>query len=269
MKKNPLEVWDNYALQKIYRRMRMLVILLLVGVSQMWATSTYSQETTLSMKKNNVSIEKIIDAIEKQTGYTFLYNQQIVDKMNALSIDVEKEDLMDALDQLFASTNINYRIIDNQIVLTETPASIMARQQEHKVTGKVSDVNGDPIPGVTVVEEGNPANGTITTVDGDYIINLSSPDAVLSFSFVGFEPQRIQVGGKPSINITLVEEAIDMDEVVVIGYGVQRKSVVTAAISSVKAEELEKVSNGRVEHAIQGRTAGVAVLPTSGAPGAG
>ncbi|MCG8581984.1 MAG: TonB-dependent receptor [Bacteroidales bacterium] len=269
MKKNPLEVWDNYALQKIYRRMRMLAILLLVSVSQIWATSTYSQEATLSMKRNNSSIEQIIDDIEKQTGYTFLYNQQVIEDIEALSINVDNENLQEALDVLFASTDVNYRIIDTQIVLTKSPEAIAAVQQEHTLSGVVTDVNGDPIPGVTVVEQSNPSNGTITSVDGTYTITLSSPDAVVSFSFVGFEPQIIQVAGKPNIDITMVEEAIDMDEVVVVGYGVQRKSVVTAAISSVKAEELEKVSNGRVEHAIQGRTAGVAVLPTSGAPGAG
>ena len=270
MKKNPLEVWDNYTLLKIYRRMRMIAILLLVGVSQIWANSTYSQETSLSMNQKNASIEQIIDDIEKQTGYTFLYNQQLIENAQPLSLNVDGDNLIEALDKLFASTEINYRIIDQQIVLTEAPKSVSnPMQQEFAVSGTVTDINGDPIPGVTIVEQDNPGNGTITAVDGTYKISLSSQDVVISFSFVGFEPQVIQVAGKSSINITMVEEAIDMDEVVVIGYGVQRKSVVTAAISSVKAEELEKVSNGRVEHAIQGRTAGVAVLPTSGAPGAG
>jgi TonB-linked SusC/RagA family outer membrane protein len=269
MKKNPLEVWDSYTLQKHYTPKRIFAVLLQVGVSQIWATTTYSQGSTLSLKKSNASIEQIIDAIEKQTGYTFLYNQQLIEGINEVSVNLNDEDLIEALDQLFEPTDINYRIIDTQIVLTRKQESINAVQQQHTVKGMVTDINGDPIPGVTVVEQGNPGNGTITAIDGSYTLTLASSDASIGFSFVGFEQQIIQVAGKPTVDITMVEEAIDMDEVVVVGYGVQRKSVVTAAISSVKAEELEKVSNGRVEHAIQGRTAGVAVLPTSGAPGAG
>jgi len=270
MKKNPLKGWDNYALQKIYKRMRIIAILLLIGVSHIWASSTYSQETILSMKRTNTSIEKIIDDIEKQTGYTFLYNQQLIENTVPMSLHVHNDNMIDVLDKLFASTKINYRIIDKQIVLTQAPETLSNPSlQAFAIAGTVTDVNGDPIPGVTVVETNNPSNGTITAIDGTYKLNLSSSEVSITFSFVGFEPQTIQVAGKRSIHITMVEEAIDMDEVVVVGYGVQRKSVVTAAISSVKAEELEKVSNGRVEHAIQGRTAGVAVLPTSGSPGAG
>jgi len=272
MKKNPqMWAWDCHAFKKIYLRMRMILVLLLIGASQLWASDSFSQDTKVTMTKDNATVAHILDELEQNTNFTFLYNQELIDSDQIVSLNVNNQTIEEVLDQLFESAGINYRIIDQQIILT-TPANLVnatIQQDKFKVTGMVTDEMGDPIPGVTIVEEDNIMNGTITAVDGTYIITVQSGDAILNFSFVGYQKQQIQVAGRSTINITLVEEAFDMDEVVVVGYGVQKKSVVTAAISSVKAEELEKVSNGRVEHAIQGRTAGVAVLPTSGAPGAG
>ncbi len=139
--------------------------------------------------------------------------------------------------------------------------------QTKTITGTVTDATGISLPGVTIAIKGT-TQGTITDVDGNYNLDAAASD-ILVYSFVGYNTQEIVVGNQTIINVSLAEDAIDMDEVVVVGYGVQRKSVVTAAISSVKGEELQKVSNGRVESALQGRTAGVAVMPTSGAPGAG
>lgn len=110
--------------------------------------------------------------------------------------------------------------------------------------------------------------GSITDIEGNYSIEASSDD-LIEFSFVGFENQELAVGSQNLINVTMIETIRDIDEVIVIGYGVQRKSVVTAAISSVDAEDLQRGSIGRVEHAIQGKTAGISVLPVSGSPGAG
>ncbi len=272
MKKNPhWWAWETYALRKIYLRMRILLVLLLIGASQLWASKSYSQDAKVTMKRDNATVARIIDEIEQNTGFTFLYNQELIDIDQLVSLDVNDQNIDEVLDQLFENSGINYRIIDQQIILT-TPANVVnatIQQNEFKVTGTVTDDTGDPIPGVTIVELDNTMNGTITTVDGTFTITVSSGDDVLSFSFVGYERQEVQIAGRSTINITLVEEAFDMDEVVVVGYGVQKKSVVTAAISSVKPEQLEKIANGRVEHAIQGQTAGVSVLPTSGAPGAG
>lgn len=142
-----------------------------------------------------------------------------------------------------------------------------AYAQERQITGVVTDAFNEPLPGVNVVVKGT-LRGTITDVSGNYTIDAGS-DQTLLFSFVGFTDKEVPIGNQSVINVVLEESARAIDEVVVVGYGVQRKSVVTAAISSVKAEELERSSIGRVEHAIQGRTSGVTVLPHSGSPGAG
>ncbi|WP_010664587.1 SusC/RagA family TonB-linked outer membrane protein [Marinilabilia salmonicolor] len=146
-------------------------------------------------------------------------------------------------------------------------ASVALAQDAQTVNGTVTDSQNLPLPGVNVVIKGT-LQGTITDVDGNYELQASSED-VLQFSFIGFTTQEVPVGNQTTINVSLVEQASDLDEVIVVGYGVKQKSLVTGAISSVNAEDLENTSNSRVEQALQGRTAGVTVLPSSGSPGAG
>ncbi len=141
-------------------------------------------------------------------------------------------------------------------------------RQQKEITGNVSDVNGDPLPGVTVVSKGT-TDGTITDMDGNYTLQIANESAILVYSFVGMKSQEVSVAGKTTINIELEEETIGLEEVVSIGYGVQKKSVVTGSISSVKSEDLMNQSISRAEQALQGRTSGVQVIQSSGAPGAG
>ena len=142
----------------------------------------------------------------------------------------------------------------------------MAEQQK-EITGKVVDSQNQSLPGVTVVLEGT-TKGTITDMDGKYTLDDIPEDGVLLFSFIGMKMQKIAVGKQTVINITMVEETIGLEEVVAIGYGVQKKSVVTGAISGVTSEELENKPNYTVEQALQGRTSGLTVMASSGEPGA-
>jgi len=139
--------------------------------------------------------------------------------------------------------------------------------QQKNVTGTVVSASDNlPVIGASVIVEGT-TNGTITGVDGKFTLQVSSGD-VLQISFIGFKMQTITVSAQNTYNIVLHEDVTDIDEVVVVGYGIQKKSVVTAAISSIEAEKLNSISNGRVESALQGKVSGISVLPTSGAPGA-
>ena len=136
------------------------------------------------------------------------------------------------------------------------------------VTGIVTDASDDsPLIGVTVLEQGT-TNGSITDIDGTYSITVSSPEAILTFSFIGYATQEFQVGENAEINVVLGEDATQLDEIVVVGYGVQKKSVVTGAISKVSVEDLEDQQITRLEQALQGRTSGVRVTQNSGQPGA-
>lgn len=153
------------------------------------------------------------------------------------------------------------------IISLATSVAVFAQDSGRMIGGTVTDSQGLPLPGVNVVIQGT-LKGTITNADGTYQIEASSED-VLEFSFVGFSTLTVTVGNQRVVDVAMEEFVQGMDEVVVVGYGVQRKSVVTAAISSVDAETLERASIGRVEHAIQGKTAGISVLPVSGSPGSG
>jgi TonB-linked SusC/RagA family outer membrane protein len=153
------------------------------------------------------------------------------------------------------------------LVATFLSASVAMAQDAKTVNGTVTDTQNEPLPGVNVVIKGT-MQGTITDVDGNYELQATGED-VLQFSFIGFTAKEVLVGDQTTINVSLEDQFTDLDEVIVVGYGVQRKSVVTAAISSVKSEDLERGAIGRVEHAMQGKTAGISVLPVSGAPGSG
>lgn len=144
---------------------------------------------------------------------------------------------------------------------------VNAQNAARKINGKVTDSQNQPLPGVSILVKGT-SNGTITDVDGTYQIQASSSD-VLVFRFLGFVEQQLAVGEQTSINVVLNEEVSDIDEVVVVGYGSQRKSLVTGAISSIKADDIANTSSTRVDQALQGRTSGVTILPVSGSPGSG
>ncbi len=156
---------------------------------------------------------------------------------------------------------------DNPDNLREDKSYILNSQQEISVSGTVTDVNGEPLPGVTVLVQGT-TNGAITDFDGNYTLDVSGDSPVLVFSFVGMKSKEVTVAGQNTIDVVLEEETIGLEEVVSIGYGVQKKSVVTGSISTVKTEDLQNQSISRAEQALQGRTSGVQVIQNSGAPGA-
>ncbi len=145
-------------------------------------------------------------------------------------------------------------------------AGIGLMMAQQTVTGVVTDSSNEPIPGVSILEKGT-MNGTITQVDGNYSIEVSD-DATLVFSFIGFESQEVPVEGRSVINVVLTENITDLDEVVVVGYGVQKKKLVTGATLQVKGEDIERMNNTSPLQALQGRTPGVNISSTSGQPGA-
>ncbi|MFP4059493.1 MAG: SusC/RagA family TonB-linked outer membrane protein [Bacteroidales bacterium] len=138
--------------------------------------------------------------------------------------------------------------------------------QQKVVTGTVTSAEGELLPGVNVIEQGT-QNGTVTNLDGEYSIEVSVPDATLSFSFIGYLPENISTGGKDKIDVTLIEDILQLDEIVVIGYGTQKKSDVSTAISSVSNEDLVKSSKVSFDQALQGKVSGVQIITNSGQPG--
>lgn len=256
-------------LKKLLRIMKLTSFLILAFVFSVNA-SVYSQSTKLSINVKNGTLIEALKQIESQSEFYFYYNNDEVKALDGVSISVDKKEIQEVLDKLLNGTNLEYKIIDRYIALKQKngTGAETTIQQQRSITGKVTDSSGNPLPGVTVVVKGT-SNGTITDVDGNYSITRVTENSNLQFSFVGMKTQEVAVGNKTTINISLEEETIGIDEVVAIGYGVQKKSDVTGAISQIKSEDMVNRSTLRSEQALQGKTAGVQVVNPSGAPGKG
>lgn len=266
MKKNePLRELFYHSLKKTLLIMRIAIILLLVGFLQTRANNAYSQKTKLSMDISNTELVNVLDRIENQTEFFFLYNEKLIDANRKVTINVKDQGIEDVLKSLFAGTDVGYSIIDRKIILSPKDVSSTTQQQK-TVTGKVDDNTGYPLPGVSVVVKGT-TNGTITDSNGKYTLLNIPASAVLQFTFVGMKPQEIVVGNKTAINVTLIEESIGIEEVVAIGYGVQRKESITGSVASVKGDLMREVPSSNITQALQGRVAGVDMQQTDSKPG--
>lgn len=256
----------RYGESLISLKMRVTLILFLICIGQTFAVNGYSQNKRLSINLSDVSIKSVLSTIEDQTEYFFMYEAHNVDVERKVSISVEDRSVPEILNKLFDSTNIIYKINDRQIALSnESMASV--GQQLLVVSGRVTDSSGTSMPGVSVVVKGT-TNGTITDVNGGYRLSNIPENAILQFSFVGMKGQEVAVGGKTTVDVTLSEDAIGIEEVVAIGYGTARKSDISGSVVSVNREEMLRKNPTNILQGIQGSAAGVIVTAQDGAPDA-
>ena len=251
---------------QILKKMKLTLLLLFVTVLTGIASDSYSQSTKLTLKLENVRIEDLLKKIEDQSQFRFFYNEEInLDRK--VSIDVSTETISNILEKIFADRRIHYEIIGRQIILSNSiDSNSISGQLQKSISGKVSDSSGASLPGVSVVVKGT-SNGTITDADGRYSISKVPENAILAFSFVGIKSQEVTVGGKTTINVTLTEETIGLDEVVAVGYGTQKKKDIIGAVSIIDMKVMKSIPTGSGVSALQGQASGVNVI-SSGAPGA-
>ena len=250
------------------RKMKLTILLLLVGIIAGWATETYSQTSKLTLNFNNSRIENVLRQIEDQSGYRFFYNGKIdVDRM--INLNFEQKSVSEVLSTIFNGTKVKYSISGRMIVLYSEDAfnaqNIAELQQQKTVAGQVTNDKGEAIPGASVIIKGT-TSGTITSSDGRYTLNAKAGD-ILSFSFVGMKTFEVKYTGQTSINVKLEEETIGLDEVVAIGYGTVKKSDLTGSVVSVGSDKLKDRSFGNALQAISGQVSGVQITQTQGAPG--
>lgn len=241
--------------------------------------SVWSNSTKLDVKVNNSSIQELLTQIEKNSNYRFFYNNDDVDVSQKITIDIQDKTIGDILTQAFSGTDYSFREANEDLIIIEKinksnpeipnlKSESEAAQQQKVVTGKVTDSDGSPITGATVVIQGT-TNGAVTDEDGNYSISNVSDNDVLQFSFVGMLEQDITVGNQRSINVSLIADVIGLEEVVAVGYGIQKKLTLTGATSSVKSEELTVSPVPTVGQAIAGKAAGVMTRMADGRPGRG
>ncbi len=238
---------------KLLLAMRNSLLIILLSAFQSFAVSSYAQNTKLSLDMKNATVKEVLQQIEKQSEFYFLYNSDIVDVQRKVDITVENEKIDEILARLFSNEKINIVVRDRHIVLT--PESENAEQQK-QISGKVTDATGSPLPGVTVIVKGTTV-GMITDSNGNYSLSNVSAGAVMKFSFVGMKVQEIPVGSKATMNVILMDESIGLEEVVAVGYGTQKKVNMTGAVSVVKGDALVNRSTATVSQALEGKVAGV------------
>ena len=250
---------------KIPLTMRLtFLFLLLVGVC--WANDNYAQNARISIDARNQTIAEILETVESQSEFSFIYDSKTVDTKRKVSVQAEEENIFDVLSQMFSGSEIAYTVINNKIILNKGDEMLGIAQQGIRITGTVTDKTGEAMPGVTVAVKGTTL-GTISDVNGKYIITVPGRDAVLKFSFIGYTSYESLAGDQTVINITMAEDTQFLDEVVVVGYGVQRKVSVTTAISSINTKDLIERNSTNVNQALQGKLSGLTVIDRGGAPG--
>ena len=246
--------------------MRISTFLLGACVFCSYAENSHSQNARISLNKSNTQLEKILNEIESQTDYLFIYNNQ-VDVDRKVSVKAKTKPVSQVLDDLFKNAGIKYEMEGTHIVLSATDVNAVAavKQQTRTVTGRIVDDMGEPIIGANVFVKGT-TNGTVTDFDGNFSIEADSK-SVLSISYIGYLTKEIVIGNLKVINITLLEDTKALDEVVVIGYGTQKKADLTGAVANVSADDLNTQSNTTIAQALQGKIAGVDIVSQGGAPG--
>ncbi len=225
------------------------------------AASTLSQEN-ISLDLQNVTIKQVFTEIEQKSDFKFLYRNELVNVDREVSIDVENQPIEMVLAMLFDQSDLTYKLFEDNLVVI-TSKSI----QQKKITGKVIDAqSGEALPGVNITIEGM-NTGTTTGIDGSFSLDVPNENVVLIFSFIGYNDERVEVAGQTVLNIELVPDITALDEVVVVGYGVQKKSDITGSVTSVSKDRLARLPVNNVMQAIQGSTAGVSISQSSSIPG--
>lgn len=247
--------------------MKFIFLFFVIGINFSFALSSYSQATLLSINAKDKIIKDIFNEIEKSSEFIFIYQEDVLELNKKVSINVSDENITNILDKLFESTNIQYIISDRQIALSHkaSPELPSAVQQGIRVTGTVSDVRGETLPGVVVAVRGT-SIGTTTNINGEFSIAVPSDTSVVQFSFIGYQTENIVIGNRRILSVTLREAVTELDDVTVVAFATQKKESVISSISTVKPAEL-KVPSSNLTTAFAGKIAGVIAYQRSGEPG--
>ncbi len=247
---------------KLFLIMKMTFALILLTAMQVFAGNGNAQNVTLNLKQTE--IPKVFRAIEKQSPYRFLYNYDLPALQKKIDVNVNDVPVTLLLNDLLSGSGLSYKIMNGGLVVIMSSSNI---KETKKITGKVLTESGEPMVGVSVRIKGS-NYGTVTDSKG--VFSIEVPDgAVLIFSSIGYEPQEITPGNSSSVNVTLKQSVNQMEQVVVVGYGTQRKKDITGSVSSISSKDLENRPNTQFGYSIEGKAAGVQVIRSSGQPQVG
>jgi len=262
------QIYEIYWLLKSFRKkiifMRNVLFIVLFSTFQVLATGSYSQTNVLNIEMKGTTIKAVLSKIEDESGFYFLYNSELIDVEKKVDVSAKNENIEDVLKQIFDTDKVEFMFKDRHIIISPKKTAINI-QQEKSVSGKVIDKDGNPVPGATVIVKGT-TKGTITDADGSFSLNNVTPETELIFSFVGMKKQDIIVGEQTTINVTMLDESVGIEEVVAVGYGTQKKSNVSGAIAQVGSEVFEDRATPDIGQALQGVVPNLNINIASGSP---
>jgi TonB-linked SusC/RagA family outer membrane protein len=251
--------------RKTFMIMRISLFLILISTLQILAVNSYSQSTRLTLDMKNVTIKDVLSRIEEQSDFYFLYDSGLIDVHKKVDMVVQNEQIDVILNKLFGEGKVNAVVRNRHIILTPVQ-ELVIQQQSRQISGKVTDTSGAPLLGVSVVIKGT-TTGMITDADGNYSLPNVPGNATLTFSFVGMKTQEVIVGTQMSINVTMEEETIGIEEIVAIGYGTVKKSDLTGSVSSIKMSDMGSKHSISVADYLMGGIPGLNISKSSSTSG--
>ncbi len=258
---NTMSGMNNYYLKKILLTMKISTFLLIVNLLHISAIG-YSQGEKLNLNLKNASLKEMFAAIEKQTGYKFLYRDDVLENVQ-VSIAATDVPLNEILTRALENSSNTYKILDNSLIVIASKESL----QQQKVTGTVMDATtGEPIIGANILIEGTTI-GVATDINGKFSLEIPKSDAVLLISYLGYNTERISYSGQSNIDVNLVPDITKLEEIVVVGYGTQKKGTVTGAVSTLSGSDVASNPVSNISQSIAGKMAGVSMRPNGGQPG--
>jgi TonB-linked SusC/RagA family outer membrane protein len=269
MKRNEIHGFLQ-AKKRLTRIMKCCLFFILAGIGTCFASKSYSQETFFTMEYDNCTLKEVILEIEQKSEFIFFYLDNSIDMNRKVSIHVRNENVETILDNLFAGTNNRYYISDRQIIISKEKAPVPAKvipvvQQTRILTGTVRDDAG-PVIGANIIVKGT-TNGTVTDQDGKFSLSNIPDNAVIQVSYIGYVTQEIAIRGRTTVEVVLQSDLEALEEVVVVGYGTQRKRDLTGAVASVNSSKLKERSYSNVMQSLAGQLPGIQISQSQGAPG--
>ncbi len=261
----------NIGIKKKWRRIMRLTFFLMIGFILSVSANSYSQETRLDIKLKNCTIVDLIAHVEDNSEFVFLYKNEDLDLERKMNINLKNVNIFQIMDVALEGQGVNYDVYERQVILSKGESTVPwlnrdRAQQERTVTGVVSDQGGNPLPGVTILVTGT-TTGTVTDANGEFTLSIPGDAETLQFSFVGMRTQEIPIAGRTTFTIVMEEETIGIEEVVAVGYGVQKKENLTGSVSTVNMNQVDRKVVSHSSQALAGEISGISVRQGSGEAG--
>lgn len=228
--------------------------------------SALSAAQGITLQEQGAPVHEVVKKIEQQSGLSFVYNNSVLNKNRRVDVKAENATIDQVMTQLLAHTGLSYTVKEKNLVIYKSDASAGVDQEKRTVTGQVQDKNHVPVIGATVVVDGT-TTGVVTDLDGKYSIEVPAGKKRLSFSYIGYAKTSIDINSQSVINVTLFEETVNMQEVVVVGYNTVKRGQITGAVDMIKNEKIANETSAVLEDRLQGKVAGLMISTGSGQPG--